>query len=299
MPRRTNLLSPQTIAKIASAVLRARHLAEGTLSGIHKSPHKGSSIEFLEHKRYSPGDDLKNLDWKLLARSDRYYVKEFEDETNLRAVLVVDASASMGYGPDGDVKIDTACMTAAAMTYLLLSQSDAVGMLSQDGPERVFVPPRAAWGHFRALAARLGELRPAGKAHWLEHLTHLAGSFHKRGMFIIISDLFVARDPMVRALRLLRERRHDVLLFHVLHPWELEFPFREPLLFVDIEAPDRRLFADPRSCRDRYLEELRSMCEFYRQQAALLACDYHLLRTDAPLEDALVHYLAQREARLE
>jgi len=298
MAERPSLLAPETVAKIASVNLRARHLVLGTLSGIHKSPHKGSSIEFLEHKRYTPGDDIKNLDWKLLARSDRLFVKQFEDETNLRAMLVVDASASMGYSPEGAGKLQTCCFASAALAYLLLSQSDAVGLLSQNGAQRVYVPSRAAWGHFRAVASALDELRARGRNAWLEHLMELAASSRKRGMFIILSDLLVDRDRMVGALRLLRDRRHDVILLHVLHPYELEFPFSEPLLFTDIEDPARRLLTDPQACREEYLSELRALCEFYREETAALEMDYLLLRAGDPLEDVLVRYLAYREARL-
>jgi len=298
MAQRSSLLSPETVAKIASVALRARHLALGTLTGIHKSPHKGSSIEFLEHKRYTPGDDLRALDWKLLARSDKYYVKEFEDETNLRAMLVVDASASMGYAPDGHAKLDTARLAAGALAYLLLSQADAVGLLSQHGGERLYVPARAAFGHFRALAAGLDRLRAVGGPAWLDHLTALVPGFRRRGMFIILSDLFVDRQRAMDALRLLRDRRHDVILLHVLHPYELEFPFHGPLTFTDIEDAGRRLLTDPEACRDEYLALLREMCEYYRNQATALEIDYQVLRSDAPLEDALVRYLAWREARL-
>jgi len=270
---------------------------EGTLTGIHASPHKGSSVEFLEHKRYSPGDDPKHLDWKLLARSDRFYIKQFEDETNLRAVLVLDASASMGYGPRGPSKLHTARLAAAGLAYLLLTQSDAVGVLSQRGERRLYVPPRASWAHFRALAHALGRLKASGQNAWVEHLLALTSSFHKRSMFLLFTDLFVERSRMVTALRLLRDRRHEVILFHVLHPFEIEFPFEGPVLFTDIESPERRVLAEPASCRQQYLEELEELCGFYRELAAELEIDYHLLRSDVHLEEALVRYLAVREAR--
>jgi len=297
MNKPLDLLSPRAISRIATAVLRARQLVEGTLAGIHKSPHKGSSIEFLEHKRYSPGDDTRQLDWKLLARSDRLYVKQFEDETNLRALLVLDSSASMGYAPVGASKLHAARLAAAALAYLLLKQSDAVGVLSQRRERRLYVPPRASWAHFRAVAGALSGLRAQGGNHWMGHLLELAASFHKRSLVVLFSDLLLDRQAMVTALRLLRDRRHDVILFHVLHPYELEFPFSRPLLFTDIEGGDRRVLADPASCREEYLREMRALCRFYRRQAGELAMDYCLLRSDAPVEEALVRYLALREAR--
>ena len=297
MPAAPNLLSPSILSRLSTVALRARHLVEGTLSGIHKSPHKGSSIEFLEHKRYSPGDDIRHLDWKLIARSDRFYVKQFEDETNLRAVLVLDASASMGYGPAGPSKFDTARLAAAALAYLLLSQSDAAGVLSQLNARRLYVPPRTHWAHFRAIAHALQRLQPAGGHHWLDHLVALAGSFHKRSMFVLFSDLLLDRDALIRALRLLRERRHEVILFHVLHPYELEFPFLAPTLFTDMEDPSRSILADPAACRQEYLARLSDLCAFYREESGEIEVGYHLLRSDSPLEEALVQYLASREAR--
>jgi uncharacterized protein (DUF58 family) len=296
MAKPARLLSPETVAKLSSVVLRARHLVEGTLSGIHSSPHKGSSVEFLEHRRYTPGDDLRNIDWKLLARSDRLYVKQFEDETNLRAVLVVDASASMAYGPTGRSKLECARLSAAALAYLLLSQGDAVGLLSQQDDGRAYVPPRGDWSHFRAIAEALEGLRPAGRNAWVDHLMEFAATFHKRGMFVLLSDLLVDRQAMLSALRLLRDRKHEVILLHVLHPWEIEFPFSGPLLFTGMEDASRRVLTDPESAREAYLRQLEELCAFYRDEAVGMEMDYHLLRSDCPLEDALVHYLAYRGA---
>jgi uncharacterized protein (DUF58 family) len=286
------------VSRLSSVVVRARHLVEGTLSGIHKSPHRGSSVEFLEHKRYTPGDDIRNVDWKLLARSDRLYVKQFEDETNLRATLVVDSSASMRYGPEGPSKHRFTCMAAAAFAYMLLSQSDAVGLLSQENERRVYVPPRSDWSHFQAVAGALEDLEPKGKDAWLGHLIELAGSLRKRGMFVLFTDLLVERQQALQALRLLRDRRHEVLLFHVLHPWELEFPFSDPRVFTDPEADGHDILADPASVRESYLNRLRELCSFFREEATGLEVDYHLLPSDSRLEEALVLYLARREARM-
>jgi uncharacterized protein (DUF58 family) len=294
--KNNSLLAPEMVSRLSSVVVRARHLVEGTLSGIHKSPHRGSSVEFLEHKRYTPGDDIRNLDWKLLARSDRFYVKQFEDETNLRATLVVDGSASMSYGPEGRTKHRFACVTAAAFAYMLLSQSDAVGLLTQQGSRRLYVPPRADWSHFQAIAAALDELKPEGQNDWLDHLMELGSSLHKRGMFVLFSDLLVDRRQALQALRLLRDRRHEVLLFHVLHPWELEFPFSDPRIFTDPEQGEKQILADPAAVRESYLKRVRELCAFFREESTGLEVDYHLLPSDSRLEEALVEYLARREA---
>lgn len=295
---KTSLLSPDMVSRLSSTVVRARHRVEGTLTGIHESPHRGSSVEFLEHKRYTPGDDIRNVDWKLLARSDRLYIKQFEDETNLRAVVTIDASASMGYAPESPSKLDCARIAGAAFTYMLLSQSDAVGVLSQNGPERVYVPPRGDWSHFRSVAGAMDELKASGENFWLDHLLRLASSFHKRSMFILFSDLLVDRQQALQALRLLRDRRHEVLLFHVLHPWELEFPFDGARLFTDPESPESQVVADPDNVRDAYLDRINELCTFYREEAAGMEIDYHLLPSDHDAEEALVHYLMQREERM-
>jgi uncharacterized protein (DUF58 family) len=297
MAKKPNLLSPEMLSKLSAAVLKARLTVEGTLGGIHESPHKGSSVEFLEHRRYSPGDDIKHLDWKLLARSDKQYVKQFEDETNLRAVLVVDSSASMGYGPEGPSKLEVASLAAASLAWLLLSQSDAVGLLSQAGTRRLYVPPRAGWAHFRSLAEALEGLEPQGCNVWLDHLVELSGSFHKHGMFVILSDLLADRFEVRTALRLLRGRNHEVIIFQVLHPYEIEFPFTDPTLFSDIEKPAREALTDPQTCREKYQKALRELCEFYRVEATSMGMDYHLMRCDSGWEDALIHYLAFRQAR--
>ncbi|MBS3763255.1 MAG: DUF58 domain-containing protein [Planctomycetes bacterium] len=297
MGKINRLLSPQMVSKIATVALRARHLVEGTLSGIHKSPHKGSSVEFLEHKRYTPGDEIKNIDWKLVARSDRIYVKQFEDETNLRAMLVVDNSRSMDYGPTGRKKIEYTQLAAAAFCYLLLSQSDAAGLLSQQGDKRLYVPPRGNWSHYRAITGALGGLQARGQNHWLDHLIELASSFRKRSMFLIFTDLLVEREEMLTALRLLKDRRQEVLMFHILHPYEVEFPFDGPRMFRDLENPELNILADPETTRQQYQERVDELKRFYRDKMARMEQEYHFLRTDSPLEQSLVHYLARREAR--
>jgi len=297
MAKSLSLTSPEMVNRLSAAVLRARRLVVGNFTGIHASPHKGASVEFIEHKRYSPGDEIKHVDWKLLARSDRYYVKQFENETNLRATLVLDASASMAYGPTAPAKFDCARQVAAGLAYLLLGQSDAVGLLSQQGERRLHVPPRSGMAHYRALACALDELEAAGGPAWVDHLMELAGSAPRRGMFILLSDLLLDTQTALKALRMLGGRGHDVMVLHVLHPWELEFPFRDVTMFTDIEAPQRRLLADPRDCREAYLREIEELCRTFRTEVRGMGMDYLLLRSDCELEQALAHHLAWREAQ--
>jgi hypothetical protein len=172
-----------------------------------------------------------------------------------------------------------------------------VGLLSQNARRRIYVPARADWSHFRTVAGGLDDLTAGGDDLWPDHLIELAGSVQKRGMFVLFSDLLIERERVLQALRMLRDRRHEVLLFHVLHPWELEFPFSEPRLFTDPEDPERRALADPEVVRRTYLQRVQELCSFFREEAAGLEVDYHLLPSDSPLERALVQYLARREAR--
>ncbi|MFW6457394.1 MAG: DUF58 domain-containing protein [Planctomycetota bacterium] len=301
----TSFLAPQMISRLSSITLRARQRMEGTLAGIHESPHRGSSVEFLEHKRYTPGDDIRDIDWKLVARSDRLYIKQYENETNMRAIITIDGSTSMEYGPEGRTKLRCAKLMAGALSYLLLSQSDAVGLLSQSHEERLYVPPRSKWSHYRAIGRALDDLDASDKETWIRHLMNLVGTnanhqsgtgaFPKHGMFILFSDLLSDRDKIIRALQLLRDRRHDVILFHVLHPWELEFPFDSPRVFRAPENSTTEILADPQSVRDSYLERIQELQTFYQRESNRMDIDYHLISSDESLDEALIQYLHRRE----
>jgi uncharacterized protein (DUF58 family) len=241
-----------------------------------------------------------------VARSDRLYIKQYEDETNLRAVITVDSSASMAYGPEGVTKIRFCQLMGAALAYLLLSQSDAVGLLSQSGEDRLYVPPRSAWSHYRAIAEALDELECKGQEAWIRHMVQLVGqssgartggnAFPKHGMFIILSDLLSDREETIQALQLLRDRGHDVILFHVLHPWELNFPFDAPRIFRSPQSADREIMADPETVREAYLQRLNELQDFYRRELRRIDVDYVPLSSDESLQKGLIKYLRIREA---
>lgn len=281
--------------QIEGIVLRARMLMEGTLAGLHKSPHRGSSIEFLEHKQYSHGDEIRHIDWKLAARSERYYIKQFEDETNLRALLAVDASGSMDYGRGPAHKLAHAVRLAGALAYLFLKQSDAVGVLSQDaGGERLYVPPRSHFSHFRLIGEALRGLQGHGSNRWLDYMEELAGSFHRRSFVVVASDLLV-EDPgrMERVLRILHSRSIEVLVLHILHPDELTFPFDQPALFESLEDR-RKLLSDPASVRARYLAELERFQDEIRSVCLETEASYVLVDTGRPIETAVADILSSR-----
>jgi uncharacterized protein (DUF58 family) len=287
---------PDFFAQIEAIVLRARGLMAGTLSGVHKSPHRGSSVEFFEHKQYSHGDEIRHIDWKVAARSEKYYIKQFENETNLRAVLALDASGSMGYGEGATHKLRYAVRLAAALAYVLLKQSDAVGLLTQ-GPsgERRYVPPRSNFSHFRVLADAMQHLAGGGKNGWLRHLEELAGTFHRRSLFVIVSDLLVGDpEPLRRVLRIVRSRRSEMLVLQTLHPDEMEFPFDRTAEFRSLEDA-RRVLLDPRAIRERYRRELESFLGEMRRFCLESEADYALVRTDQPVERALADLLSARE----
>jgi uncharacterized protein (DUF58 family) len=292
--REESLLDPRVLSKIANMGLLARTVVEGTLMGLHRSPTKGSSIEFAEHKPYSQGDEIRHIDWKVYGKSERYYVKQFEEETNLRAFLILDGSGSMGYaGADRVTKLDYTRMVAASLSYLLLGQSDAVG-LTVTGVSTASLPARAHGTHLNVLCDALTRVTAQGDHAIAAALDTAAEGVHRRSLVIVLSDLL--EDPAVlgAALRRLKGRRQDVIVFHVLDPDELELPFRDLTRFVDMEKP-REVDADPRMIRAAYKEALEEHMEQITSQCRVASIDYHRVTTDIPLDQALIRFLGWRE----
>lgn len=294
--RRTPLLDPAVLAKMGNLRLRVRAIAEGVLAGLHRSPHHGQSVEFAEHKEYSPGDDVRHLDWKAYARFDKYYVKRFEQETNLRAYLVVDASGSMGYRgrPEGLTKLEVASALAASLAYLLFRQQDAAGLVLVGDEVRAAIPPRAAASHLGPLLEALEATTPAGETRLGAAVDWLVERAPRRSSVLVFSDLMDREDRVVRKIAQLGLRRHDVTVFHVLDPAELEFPFDDPTLFLSMED-GRQVEAHGRDVRKGYLELVGRWLEEVRRTAAEADVDYQLCRTDRPLDEVLVPFLARRE----
>jgi uncharacterized protein (DUF58 family) len=290
------LLDAATIAKLAGVKVRARAVMEGVLSGLHKSPHQGQSVEFAEHKEYAPGDELRHLDWKAYAKFDRFYVKRFEHETDLRAMLVVDASGSMGYRTGALSKLEVATTLAGALGYLLVRQQDAAGLSVLGEGGQSDIPPRSAAGHLMDLLGALEQLQPTGGTHLHAAADHLAERLPRRAMVVVFSDLFDETPDALRRILQLRARKHDVAIFQILDPAELEFPFDDPTLFLSMED-DRRLEVNAREIRESYLEEVEA---FLAQTKALCAeadVDYQLVRTDEPLDAVLLQFLSKRQGR--
>jgi uncharacterized protein (DUF58 family) len=287
-------LDASTLAKLAGVKVRARAVMEGVLSGLHKSPHQGQSVEFSEHKEYAPGDELRHLDWKAFGKLDRYYVKRFEHETNLKATLVLDASGSMGYRSGALSKLEVATTLAGALAYLLVRQQDAAGLSVVTREGFADVPPRSAAGHLHAVLGALDSLQPGGGTDLFAAAEHLAERVRRGGLLLVFSDLFDDRDDALARVLALRARRNDVAVFHVLDPAELEFPFDDPTLFLSMED-ERRLEVNAREIRQSYLEEFEDFLARTRAACTEADVDYTLVRTDEPLDAVLLRFLGRRE----
>jgi uncharacterized protein (DUF58 family) len=293
-----SLLDPALLAKLATLKLRARAVTEGVLTGLHRSPHHGQSVEFAEHKEYTPGDEVRHIDWKAYAKFDKYYVKKFEQETNLRAWLVVDASGSMGFkGDDARLtKLEVASTLAASLAYLLVRQQDAAGVVAVSDRVVRSVAPRAAASHLPAILETLSTLAPAGKTRLAAAVDHIVEHAPRRGQVIVFSDLFDADGEVLKDLAPLRRRKHEVTLFHLLDPAELEFPYDEEALFLSMEDA-QQVEAHGRDVKKGYLEELHRWRDGLQREAAAADVEYVLCRTDRPLDEVLVPFLARRQGR--
>jgi uncharacterized protein (DUF58 family) len=297
MPNPSIRFDPTSLAKYGRLTMVARHVVEGFLNGVHKSPYKGFSVEFAEHRQYYPGDEIRHIDWRAYGKTDRYYIKEYEEETNLRAHLLVDASGSMAYQGSGPSKFEHAQYIAASLAYLMLHQLDAVGLVTHDTKIRRRIKPRANSKHLLQLIGALEETRPGGETSMAPLWHQLAGQLPRRGLVIILSDCFDQIGPLMHALRHFRHQRHEVLLFHILAPEEIEFPFRKMTQFRNLEVAGHKLLVDPQALRKEYLKNFQTFCRQLREQAGQMQVDYHLMRTDQPVERALGVYLTKRQTR--
>ncbi|MCA9110682.1 MAG: DUF58 domain-containing protein [Planctomycetaceae bacterium] len=291
--RSHQLLDPESVSRISRLELEARHVVEGFLSGLHRSPYFGQSIEFVQHREYVPGDDVRKIDWKVWSKTDKFYIKQYEEETNLRTALLVDASESMQYGSGGRSKFDYACSIAACLSYLLLRQQDAVSLSTFDSKLRNRIPSRSQQTHLNALLAALEVESPQSKTNIYSILRQVAEEKSQRGMVVLISDLFTPREDLFRGLRLLRKRGHDVLIFHVLDDQELDFDFTGTTKFEGLEQAGE-LVCDPRSLREGYQQALNEFLHEIRRRCARNVIDYQTIRTSEHLDAVLRHYVNHR-----
>jgi uncharacterized protein (DUF58 family) len=292
----TSLLEPRTLQKISKMELVARQLMDGYVQGMHRSRHIGFALDFAQHRQYVAGDDVKRIDWRVFAKSERYYIKQYEVSTNLRAHLVLDASGSMAYQGQGEVmsKFRYGQFLAACLSYLVLHQQDSAGLITFDNKVREFIPPRSAPSHLMRLLHALDKTRAESESGIAPLLHEVAERITRRGLVVIISDLFDEPEPLIQALHHLRHKRHEVILMHVMAHDELEFPFRKWSLFENLEKSSDRLRLDPAMMRSIYLENVAAHLRAIREAANKLNISHVLLDTSRPFDDALTVYLAQR-----
>lgn len=301
MNERARYFRPEVLSRISGLELRARHVVEGFLSGMHKSPYKGLSVEFASHRPYVPGDDLRRLDWRVYAKADRYFIKEYEEEAHMRVHLLLDCSGSMAYpqhsGTGRMSKWDYAATLAASLAHLLVYQQDAVGLTLFDDDVRARLPLSTSRASLLGLTAAIEASQPEGKTSLKVLLQRLAAEMPRRGMVVILSDLLTDVDDVIHGLQRFRYDRHDVLVLHVLDHDELEFPFADRTLFEGMEQLDLEVLTDPQSLRRSYLQAVRAFIDRIRNACLDQRIDYALIDTAEAVDVALTRFLATRMHR--
>ena len=290
----TDFLTPEAMRKIEALALRSRYVVEGFRAGSHASPLKGASVEFADHRQYAKGDNLRSIDWKVFGRTERHYIKRYEEETSLRVQIIIDVSGSMGYASAGQpTKYQYAGRAAAALAYLVTKQQDAVGLTLYDDKIREQVPSRSGSRHLRLILERLAAHAPANRTDTGESLHALAEIISRRGLIVIMSDLFDDALAVFQAIAHFRKRMHDVILLQILDPWELDLPMGRVAEFVDMETGEK-LELDPALARAAYKAELQKDIDRTRERCAMMNVDYRLVSTAQPYDDFIQQYLADR-----
>ncbi len=286
-------LDPSVIARLSVQPLLSRFPMEGNISGHHRSPHRGSSVEFAEYRVYSPGDDIRRLDWRVFGRTDRFYIKEFEADTNLRCQLVLDASGSMGFGSGALSKLEYAKRMAATLAYLLVKQGDAVGLnILGDGVDR-HLPAKRNPAHLQSIGGLLNGASASGGTGLAASLHELAEKVRQRALIVVFSDLFGDEESLLSAFQHLRFKKHDLVVFQLLDRQEIEFPFGQPVRFDDMESPFN-LVCEPGLIRDEYLAQLNSFLKSLKAVCHRLNADYYQVMTDEGFESVLGQFLVSR-----
>lgn len=288
-----NFLDPRVLASVDNLELRARVVVEGFLSGLHKSPNRGFSVEFNDYRHYYPGDDLRHVDWKLYARSEKFYIKQYEDETNVRCYIVLDASASMDYSSGGISKLEYGRTLASALAYFIMRQRDAVGLITFDNQVRDFIPARCRQPHLIRILRTLAQLETGLHTDVVKPLADLASHLRKKSVVIVITDMLDDETRVISALQNLRSMGNDVITFQLMDDAELTFPFSEASEFVDLENNESYI-TSPAAIRQAYLKNLQEFLDFCRKQCQSSGVDYCLMNTSQPLDAALSSYISKR-----
>ncbi len=289
-------LSPEVVSKLKGMELKARMVVEGFITGLHKSPYHGFSVEFAEHRQYMPGDSIRDIDWKVYAKSDRYYIKQYEEETNLKAYLLLDCSASMGYSSDAAVqnKFDYARTLAASLAYLMIKQRDAVGLTTFADEILRYIPPRSAGMHLHLLLRQFGGLTTASTTDLALPLHEMAERIKRRGLIIVISDLFDDPERIISGIKHFRHRNHEVIVFQILDPRERDFAFSGEAIFEDMETGER-ITTMPWQIKRDYVRQFEEVARLIATECRQARVDYHLIDTSTPFDKALYAFLAKRE----
>jgi uncharacterized protein (DUF58 family) len=287
-------LDPAVISRLKGMDIKARLVVEGFVSGLHRGPYKGFSVEFAEHRQYMPGDPIRYMDWKVYGKTDRFYIKEYEEETNLRAYLIMDGSGSMGYSSDGMSKLEYGSYLAASLAYLMLKQQDSVGLLIFDTKLRRYIPPRSVKRHLHVLLKALSDLGAREETDLGQSLHELAQRVRRRGLIILISDLLDDEEKVIRGLKLFRHRKHEVIVFHVLDPYEVSFPFEHEVILKDMETGEE-IPAVPWEVRREYRDRVAAWINRYRTVLRQSGIDYVPVRTSTTFDVALFSYLEKRQ----
>jgi len=292
------VFDPRDLAQVERLELMACRVVDGLLAGRHRSELKGGSAEFTEHRGYVPGDEIRLIDWKVYGKSDRYYIKQYIEQTCLQVIVALDGSGSMAFGLNGPSKFQYARAVAACLTRLVLRQSDSAGLAVFGNAVRKYIPPRANPNHFQAILESLQTAAPTGETSLAANLTELARRIKRRGLVVLLSDCFDELDSLGQALKFLRARGHEIILFHTMAAEELNFDFGGWSRFECLEVDGRRIDLDPAVIRSDYLENVRKFLADLKYLCGETGCDYHPLPTDKPMGVALSHYLKRRIARL-
>jgi len=294
-------LQPDVVSKLSTMELRARLVVEGFITGLHQSPYHGFSVEFAEHRQYMPGDEIRRIDWRVYGKTDRFYVKQFEEETNLKSYIVIDTSASMMFASDIDKKgtkriskIEYASFIAASLSYLMIQQRDAVGLMLFDSNIRTIIPPHATKQHLRRVLSELEKIVPSQKTNSASALHQLAERITRRGLVVVISDLFDNPDNVIAALKHFRHNSHEVLVMQVLDPLERSFAFGSDAVFKDIETGET-ITTQPHHIQKAYQQAMKDFLERYKRECRENMIDYVLLDTSTSFDVALLNYLNKRQ----
>jgi len=287
-------IDPLIVARLSTMLLRARFVVEGFIAGLHQSPYRGFSLEFAQHREYSPGDETKHVDWKVYGRKDRYYVKQYQEETNLKGYILLDRSASMGYGREGISKLQYGSYLAASLAFLMLKQQDSVGLATFDEKIKRYIPPRQSKGHLSLILEELESLVPSSRTGINRSLQELGQYLKRRGLIILISDLLDDQEEVIRALKYFRFRKHEVIVFHLLDHAELELPFKGDLWLEDMED-GKRVLTHPEVIRGNYESILKEFVEIYKLNCLRTDIDYCFIDTKTPLDLSLGAYLSRRK----